>query len=180
MQYWIVTSKAKTPKVLNKKFKLFKTPQPCAKKIKKPPWLDSNQKDPEVLSSFVYWPAVSEFASKKKTSFFPSSFWCSEEHAFSSSSEFRGDLRWVAQPHSLITRSKTPAELQAALRGIKPPPARASFGLTCQDAINSYRQQPWTFPVVQISSHVFIFCPYLHNITLVSNGLLGNIVCQFA
>lgn len=110
----------------------------------------------------------------KKKKVFSLPFWCSEEHAFSASSEFRGDFRWVARPHSLITRSKTPAGLQDAPRGIKPPPARASSGPTCQDTINSYCCQLWTVPIVQLSSLVLIFCPYLHNINLVCNGLLGE------
>lgn len=66
-----------------------------------------------------------------KKPFFLLFLWCSEEHAFSASSEFRGDFRWVARPHSLITRSKTPAELQAAPSGIKTPSALASSGPTC-------------------------------------------------
>lgn len=106
-----------------------------------------------------------------KKTLFSLLFWCSEEHAFSASSEFRRDFRWVARPHSLITRSKTPAELHAAPRGIKPPPAVASSGPTCQDTINSYCWQIWTVPMVQLSSLTLIFCPYLHNVNLVCNGL---------
>lgn len=143
--------------------------QPCPKMVQSEvsQWETGfKSKDLEGLSYFVYWPAASE----KKT-LFSLLFWCSEEHAFSASSEFRRDFRWVARPHSLITRSKTPAELHAAPRGIKPPPAVASSGPTCQDTINSYCWQIWTVPMVQLSSLTLIFCPYLHNVNLVCNGL---------
>lgn len=90
--------------------------------------LDLIQKDLSIHPGFcVPRPIVSEptFFFLKRTFFPPShflpSFRRSEEHAFSASSEFRGDFRWAARPHSLITRSETPAELRAALRGIKPP-----------------------------------------------------------
>lgn len=111
--------------------------QPCCKWFNQKSHnesLDSNQrtlKPSHLLCTGQLYLSLHLKKRKNRKKTFSLLFWCSEEHAFSTSSEFRGDFRWVARPHSLITRSKTPAELQAAPRGIKPPPAVASSSPTC-------------------------------------------------